>query len=93
MTFNREKVFHEVETLSSERVMDVLKTLINIDTTVPPADNYRECVDAIKPYFEDLGYECEEVIMPNELVEQIPYPINGPLQISPKCVKHRQTQF
>lgn len=78
MKLDKEKIFKTVDELSSETIMEVLNTLISIDTTVPPADNYREYVDTIKPYFEALGYECEEVVMPEELVEKIPYEIEGP---------------
>jgi len=75
---NLERIFEEVENLDSETIMDLMRTIININTTIPPADNYRELVDAIKPHFEELGYFTEEVVVPEELVQQIPYAIEGP---------------
>lgn len=73
-----EQIFKEVDNLDSERIMELMRTVININTTIPPANNYQELVDAIKPYFEKLGYQTEEVIVPEELVKAIPYPLEGP---------------
>ncbi|MFW9899791.1 MAG: M20 family metallopeptidase [Candidatus Thorarchaeota archaeon] len=74
--FNR--IFEEVENLDRERIMELMRTLINIDTTVPPGNSYRKYVDTISPYFKNLGYNLEEVIVPEELIKQIPYPLEGP---------------
>ncbi len=75
---NLEEVYQEVEQLDSEKFMRILKKLISIKTVVPPANNYREYVDAISPYFKDLGFSLEEVVMPEELVKQIPLSLEGP---------------
>ncbi|MFX1411306.1 MAG: M20 family metallopeptidase, partial [Promethearchaeota archaeon] len=45
--------------------------------SVPPGKSYREYVDAISPYFRELGFLLEEVIIPEELIKQIPYPLEG----------------
>ena len=74
--FNR--IFEEVKNLDRERIMELMRTLINIDTTVPPGNSYRKYVDTISPYFKYLGYNLEEVIVPEELIKQIPYPLEGP---------------
>ena len=50
-------IFEEVDNLGRERVMELMRTLININTTVPPGNSYREYVDAISPYFKDLPPE------------------------------------
>lgn len=73
-----EKVFSEVEGLERERIMEVMRALINIDTTVPPGKNYRKYVDTLSPYFNKLGFSLEEVVVPKNLVKQIPYPLEGP---------------
>ena len=78
MMIGKEQIFNEVENIYRNHIMDIMNTLINIDTTVPPANSYREYVDALTPYFIDLGFDLEEVIVPQELVQQIPYPLEGP---------------
>ena len=55
-----------------------MKAVINVDTTIPPGKNYQEVIDKIKPYFKKLGYSLEEVIVPEELIKEIPYPLDGP---------------
>ncbi len=73
-----EQIFKEVDDLDKDVVMDIIRTLVSIDTTVPPGDSYREYVDVISPYFEELGYNIKEVIVPDDLIKQIPYPLQGP---------------
>ncbi len=75
---NLNEIYTEVDSLDSDKIMDLMRTVIRIDTTVPPGNSYREYVDVISPYFKDLGYSLEEVIMPEELVKKIPYPLEGP---------------
>ncbi|MHA1146960.1 MAG: M20 family metallopeptidase [Promethearchaeota archaeon] len=71
------QIFEEVDNLDSEIIMDLMRTVININTTIPPANTYPEFVRAIKPYFIKLGYETEEVIVPEELIKEIPYDLEG----------------
>lgn len=73
-----EQIFKEVDNLDKDVIMDILRKLVSIDTTVPPGDSYREFIDAISPYFKELSYNLEEVIVPDKLVKQIPYPLKGP---------------
>ncbi|KKK41081.1 hypothetical protein LCGC14_0632460 [marine sediment metagenome] len=73
-----EKIFEEVDNLDTDRIMDLMRILINIDTVVPPGKSYREYVDAILPYFKDLNYSLEEVLVPKELVQEIPLELIGP---------------
>jgi len=74
---NIEQVYDEVDNLEIEKIMDIMKTLISIDTSIPPGNTYRQYIDAISPYFKDLGYNLEEVTVPEELIKQIPYPLEG----------------
>jgi len=78
MIMNLEQIYNVVDNLDREKVMSVMRTFINIDTTVPPGNAYRQYVDALIPFFRNLGYSLEEVVVPEELVEQIPYPLEGP---------------
>lgn len=73
-----DQVFNEVENLNKDVIMSMFQLLIGINTTTPPGNTYRKYVDAISPYFKNLKYELEEVIVPNELIEQIPSPLEGP---------------
>ena len=75
---NLDEIFKAVDSLDSEIIIEVMKTVINIDTTIPPANTYREYVDTISPYFKELGYSLEEITVPEELVKQIPIPLEGP---------------
>lgn len=75
---NLEKIYDIVDNLEDNRIMELMKTLIGIDTTVPPANTYQEYVNAISPYFIDLGYSLEEILLPEEIIKEIPYPIEGP---------------
>ena len=71
-------IYKAVEEISHEEVMDLMKILIDIDTTVPPGNTYREYVDTISPYFEELGYDLEEVLVPDKLVKKIQESLEGP---------------
>jgi len=72
------QVFNEVEKIDRNKIMEMFRSLIGINTTTPPGNTYRQYVDTISPYFKNLDYELEEVIVPNELIEQIPAPLEGP---------------
>ncbi len=78
MTLNYEQIFKEVDDISADKVMELMRTVINIDTTVPPCNTYPQLVKAVKPYFEKLGFRLEEVVQPDELVKQMPHPLEGP---------------
>ena len=58
--------------------MEIMKKLIKIDTSVPPGNTYREYVDVISPYFIELDFTLEEILIPEKLIQQIPYPLEGP---------------
>ncbi|MFX1323926.1 MAG: M20 family metallopeptidase [Promethearchaeota archaeon] len=73
-----EQIFAEVDDLDKDKIMEILNSLIKIDTTVPPGNTYREYVDAISPFFNNLGYNLEEVIIPEDLIKGIPILLEGP---------------
>lgn len=73
-----EQIFAEVDALDKDKLMETLNSLIQIDTTVPPGNTYREYVDAISPFFNNLGYNLEEVIIPEDSINEIPIPLEGP---------------
>lgn len=71
------QIFTEVDNIDRDKVLEMFQDLINIDTTNPPGNTYRNYVDVISPYFKNLNYDLEEIIVPYELIEQIPYPLEG----------------
>ena len=72
------EISEEVDNLDTNLLMDLMKNLISINTVVPPGKSYREYVDMISPYFQDLNYSLEEVMVPKELVQEIPHELIGP---------------
>ncbi len=75
---NLDEIFDAVDNLDREELMNLMKALISIDTSIPPANTYREYVDTISPFFKELGYSLEEVLVPEEVVKEIPLPLDGP---------------
>lgn len=63
-----------------ERILELYKTLIGVDTTVPPGKNYDTLLDLIEPEFQRLGFTTERVTIPDDLVATIPLPLEGPRQ-------------
>jgi succinyl-diaminopimelate desuccinylase len=73
-----EQIFKEIDTLDKEKIVEILSSLIRIDTTVPPGNSYRDYVGEISPFFNNLGYGLEEVIIPEDIIAKIPLPLEGP---------------
>ena len=73
-----QKIFEEVDYLDEEKIMKIMRILIKIDTSIPPGNNYREYVNTVAPYFKELDFLLEELIIPEKLVREIPYPLEGP---------------
>lgn len=72
-----EIIFRTVDELRDENIFNIMNSLIKINTTVPPGLNYREYVDKISNYFQELHFHLEEVIIPEDLIKQIPHPLKG----------------
>ncbi|UCC20388.1 MAG: ArgE/DapE family deacylase [Promethearchaeota archaeon] len=75
---NFDNINKAVENLDIEHIMNLMRSLIRIDTSVPPGSSYREYVDTISPYFGELGFSIEQVIIPEEIIKNMPYPLEGP---------------
>lgn len=75
---NLNSIFEEVDNLERTHIMEIMKVLIGVDTTVPPGNSYSEYVDIILPYFEKLGFSSEKIVVPENLVSEIPEPLEGP---------------
>ena len=72
-----EDVFKAVEQ-KRDRIITLLRDLIKIPTVVPPGNNYADLVDFVEPLFKNLGFTNERVIVPDEHIKAIPYPLEGP---------------
>lgn len=75
---NLNEIYEEVDNLDTDKIMDLMRTVININTTIPPGKNYPEFVKAVKPYFKELEYSTKEVTVPEELLKDDPLGLEGP---------------
>lgn len=76
-SLSSEDVFRAVES-KRDRITALLRDLIRIPTIVPPGDNYEDMVNYLEPLFQELGFRTERVVVPEEHIEKIPHPLEGP---------------
>lgn len=60
-----------------EYIVDVLKRIIAVDTSVPPGENYAELIDVVEPEFKKFNFETQRVVVPAEKVARIPFELSG----------------
>jgi succinyl-diaminopimelate desuccinylase len=72
-----EEVFEAVAQ-KRDRLVDLLRDLIRIPTVVPPGNNYTDMVDYLEPLFQNLGFCTQRVVVPDEHIKAIPFPLAGP---------------
>lgn len=72
-----QRAFDLVEQNES-KLLDRYRTVIGIDTSVPPGLNYDTFIDAVEPDFKRLGFETERVVIPQDRYAHIPLPLEGP---------------
>jgi succinyl-diaminopimelate desuccinylase len=58
-------------------IIDVMKRLLEVDTTVPSHDTYSAFVPVLESYYSRLGFDCERVILPREKAAQIRPEVTG----------------
>jgi succinyl-diaminopimelate desuccinylase len=63
------ELYRYLDSRASE-MLDVLRDLVRYRTVAPPGTFYSEIVDHLMPIFEDLGFETEKVVMPQDLFEE-----------------------
>jgi succinyl-diaminopimelate desuccinylase len=68
--------FAEVEK-NEEYIVHILQKILAADTTIPPGENYGKLVDIVEPEFQRFGLETERVVVPEDLVKQIPWELHG----------------
>jgi succinyl-diaminopimelate desuccinylase len=73
---NHEEAFRAVEA-NEGYVVDVLRKIIAVDTSVPPGKNYARLIDVVEPEFKKFGFATRRVVMPEEKVAQMPWELVG----------------
>ena len=58
-------------------IVDILRKIIAVDTSVPPGKNYSKLIDIVEPEFQKFNFETQRVVVPEEKVAQIPYELSG----------------
>ena len=72
-----QKAFDLVEA-NEAKLLERYKTVIGVDTSVPPGDTYEDLIDKLEPEFKRLGFETERVTIPESEYAHIPLPLKGP---------------
>ncbi len=62
---------------NQEFLVETLRNLIRVDTSVPPGLNYERLVDIIEPMFQEFSFKTKRVIVPAERLKQIKMPLEG----------------
>lgn len=58
-------------------IVDLLRKLIAVDTSVPPGENYARLIDIVEPEFRKFGFGTKRVAVPEEKVREIPWELTG----------------
>ena len=69
--------FKKVEE-TEEYLIDTLRKLIAVDTSVPPGESYEQLIDVVEPEFAKLGFATRRVTLPDDRVAQMPWDLSGP---------------
>ncbi len=75
---SRERAAFERADTMTDRILEHFHDVISIDTSVPPGLNYDVFINVVEPKFQALGFETERVIIPQEHIDAIPLPLEGP---------------
>jgi succinyl-diaminopimelate desuccinylase len=73
---NQEAAFAAVER-NEDYIVDLLRKIIAVDTSIPPGENYGELIDIVEPEFRKFGLETERVVLPEEKVKKMPWDLRG----------------
>jgi succinyl-diaminopimelate desuccinylase len=76
MMVDIQKAFDAVDA-QEPQLIERLRSIIAIDTCVPPGRNYDTLLDLVEPELKRLGFTTTRVTIPWEKVEQIPLPLEG----------------
>ena len=70
------EVFLRVEQ-EKDYLIDILRAMIGVDTSIPPGEKYGELADIIEPELKGFGFDTRRIAVPEELYRQIPEPLSG----------------
>ena len=73
---NYEEVASRIEQ-EKNYIVEMLRKIIAVDTSVPPGDSYDNMIDILEPEFRQYGFETKRVILPQNKVSEIPLPLKG----------------
>ena len=76
MEMKYSEAFARVEK-EEDYIVDILRKIIAVDTSVPPGENYSKLLDIVEPEFQKFNFETQRVVVPEEKVAQIPYELSG----------------
>ena len=76
MEMKYSEAFARVEK-EEDYIVDILRKIIAVDTSVPPGKNYSKLIDIVEPEFQKFNFETQRVVVPEEKVAQIPYELSG----------------
>ncbi|MFC1937001.1 M20 family metallopeptidase [Chloroflexota bacterium] len=71
-----QEVFTAVEK-NREYLIETLRQIVAVDTSVPPGLNYGRLADVVEPIFRSFSFRTERVIVPEEKLAQIKMPLQG----------------
>jgi len=60
-----------------EYIVDILRKIIAVDTSVPPGENYAKLIDVVEPEFQRYGFETQRVVVPEDKILQLPFELSG----------------
>jgi succinyl-diaminopimelate desuccinylase len=76
MVMNYQEAFARVEQ-EKDYLIEILRAMIAVDTTIPPGENYGRLVDILAGELKSFGFETRRVLVPEEKFRQIPEPLSG----------------
>jgi succinyl-diaminopimelate desuccinylase len=75
-TMDHQEAFARVER-EQEYIVEVLRRIIAVDTSVPPGENYAQLIDILQPELQRFGFEAQRVVVPEDKVAEIPATLSG----------------
>jgi succinyl-diaminopimelate desuccinylase len=71
-----QEAFSRVEK-ERDYLIDILRAMIAVNTTIPPGENYGRLVDILEGELKASNFETLRVMVPEEKFRQIPEPLSG----------------
>jgi succinyl-diaminopimelate desuccinylase len=62
---------------NEDYIVDILRKVIAVDTSVPPGENYAKLIDIVEPEYKKFGFSTKRVVVPEDKVRQMPWELTG----------------